>query len=439
MAKVLIGNIKGPKGDKGDKGDRGIQGVQGLKGDQGIQGIQGPTGPKGDKGDKGDRGEQGIQGIQGIQGPVGPQGPEGPRGLSGGVASVNGIAPDENGNVEFEVASSWNDLTDKPFGEEVIYTEKSCTLTRTGEDGGSGSDIEIANAIFNDCSCATYTSGYPDSIPLQLHKTDSPDVFEATEQYGEYTLVYTVTLDLDGNGEPNGMIRFTKVMGSDNPIITASVPTETVKTIDPKFLPDNVATKDDIPDGFSGSWNDLTDKPFGEGTEVTAITASYSGDFTISGDDTAAMVRITDGYLLANQEYVVVYDGKEYVCTTVKGPNSPSVALGNLSLIDCVSTKPEDYHFLNNVTRVDTGEPFAIVVSEYYDYHVHFYTKTEGAHSLEAGPGSIVVKQIDSKYLPDSNTSDDALELLMEMGIVDPITDETGAIVTDENGAMFVF
>lgn len=39
------------------------------------------------------------------------------------VKTVNGKAPDENGNVEITIpgtgASSWNDLTDKPFGEAV--------------------------------------------------------------------------------------------------------------------------------------------------------------------------------------------------------------------------------------------------------------------------------------------------------------------------------
>ncbi len=115
MAKVLIGNIKGPQGPQGETGPRGPQGIQGI---QGKQGVQGATGPQGPKGDKGDRGERGLQGIQGPQGETGPRGPEGPRGLSGGVASVNGVKPDENGNVEFEVASSWNDLTDKPFYEE---------------------------------------------------------------------------------------------------------------------------------------------------------------------------------------------------------------------------------------------------------------------------------------------------------------------------------
>ena len=41
MARVLIGNFKGPKGDKGDTGATG------------ATGPQGPQGPKGDKGDSG--------------------------------------------------------------------------------------------------------------------------------------------------------------------------------------------------------------------------------------------------------------------------------------------------------------------------------------------------------------------------------------------------
>jgi len=48
MARILIGNIKGPQGP---------QGIQGETGPQGLQGIQGETGP---------------QGPQGIQGPLPP-------------------------------------------------------------------------------------------------------------------------------------------------------------------------------------------------------------------------------------------------------------------------------------------------------------------------------------------------------------------------------
>ena len=125
MAKVLIGNFKGPKGDtgaKGDKGDKGEQGDRGSRWTEGtaitgssttptvfsgtgitdalaedlylntdtgnvyrcttagtanvakwvyacnIKGIKGDTGSKGDKGDKGEQGEKGDTGAQGPKG-----------------------------------------------------------------------------------------------------------------------------------------------------------------------------------------------------------------------------------------------------------------------------------------------------------------------------------------------------------------------------------
>lgn len=53
MARLLIGNIKGPKGDKGDTGATGPQGKQGKQGAQGVQGMQGPQGPSGPQGASG--------------------------------------------------------------------------------------------------------------------------------------------------------------------------------------------------------------------------------------------------------------------------------------------------------------------------------------------------------------------------------------------------
>ena len=57
---------------------------------------------RGEKGDQGPQGEQGIPGEQGPQGPQGEQGvqgPQGPQGEPGVSTKVNGIAPDETGNV----------------------------------------------------------------------------------------------------------------------------------------------------------------------------------------------------------------------------------------------------------------------------------------------------------------------------------------------------
>lgn len=102
--------IQGVQGEKGDKGDQGIQGPQGEKGEQGPQGIQGEQGPKGEKGEKGDTGaaftfdmftaEQ-LASLKGEKGDTGPQGPKGDPG-EGSVKTVNGVLPDENGNVEVQ-------------------------------------------------------------------------------------------------------------------------------------------------------------------------------------------------------------------------------------------------------------------------------------------------------------------------------------------------
>ncbi len=82
MARVLIGNFKGPKGDTGQQGVRGPEGPTGPVGPEGPQGVPGPEGPVGPKGEQGD------------QGPMGP---------AGGVNSVN----DQQGDVVIGGRNYW--------------------------------------------------------------------------------------------------------------------------------------------------------------------------------------------------------------------------------------------------------------------------------------------------------------------------------------------
>lgn len=46
-------------------------------------------------------------------------------------------------------------------------------------------------------------------------------------------------------------------------------------------------------------------------------------------------------------------------------------------------------------------------------------------------------KKVDRDELPVPETEDDALEMLVDMGILDPVTDEEDNIFTDENGDIF--
>ena len=95
MARVLIGNFKGPKGDKGDTGATGATGPQGPQGKQGNTGATGATGPQGIQGPKGDTGATGPKGDKGNTGATGATGQRGSRWAAGtaitGTSTTAGI------------------------------------------------------------------------------------------------------------------------------------------------------------------------------------------------------------------------------------------------------------------------------------------------------------------------------------------------------------
>ena len=140
-----IQGIQGEKGDKGDQGIQGPQGIQGEKGDTGSQGIQGEQGPQGEKGEKGDTGDaftfdmfttEQLALLKGEKGDTGPQGPKGDPG-EGSVKTVNGVSPDENGNVEVQAGIDSADvarIVKDEFAGGVGYTEtQSYSITWDGD------------------------------------------------------------------------------------------------------------------------------------------------------------------------------------------------------------------------------------------------------------------------------------------------------------------
>ena len=96
------GSLKGPQGDTGPIGPQGPQGEQGAQGEQGIQGPKGDAGATGPQGEQGIQGARGEKGDPGATGPIGPQGPQGPRGYP---ASVNGVTPDNDGNITLSASN----------------------------------------------------------------------------------------------------------------------------------------------------------------------------------------------------------------------------------------------------------------------------------------------------------------------------------------------
>lgn len=108
MAKVLLGNVRGPEGPQGPQGEvgpQGPQGPQGVAGPEGPQGDPGETGPQGPKGQQGETGPTGPQGPKGEQGEPGAQGPQGIQGEQGpkGDSGVELISEQFDATVDYTV------------------------------------------------------------------------------------------------------------------------------------------------------------------------------------------------------------------------------------------------------------------------------------------------------------------------------------------------
>lgn len=195
MARILIGNVKGPKGDagatgpqgpqgatgatgpKGEKGDTGATGPQGPRGLQGEAGATGPQGPQGEKGDTGARGPQGIQGPQGVQGPQGPKGEPGdPVVRYGTITAVTDTTYDvelddgtELDNVTYIVSARDGSVGDRCIVEQV----RSDDLTYNVVTGRFGDNSHYVILGEGDCSVNSMVNhvvavGYPQLNILAL-------------------------------------------------------------------------------------------------------------------------------------------------------------------------------------------------------------------------------------------------------------------------------
>ena len=84
---------EGPQGPQGEKGETGDPFTYDMFTDEQLTALTGPQGPKGDTGPQGPKGEKGETGETGSQGPKGEQGPEGPQGPKGEKGETGETGP----------------------------------------------------------------------------------------------------------------------------------------------------------------------------------------------------------------------------------------------------------------------------------------------------------------------------------------------------------
>ena len=199
---------------------------------------------------------------------------------------------------------------------------------------------------------------------------------------------------------------------------------ETIKTIDAKYLPNDIGVT---------SWNDLNDKPFGEEIGKVALVENVSfqglqllGDYTLNQP-------IEDGH---------IYD----------------IVINDILYPECVYVADSDpsVYGAMKIENDDGAIGYLYYMSEDDWFIEVFYGDDSGTVSIYSD--GVVTKTIDPKYLPEIATAqpdwdetdeaspafiknkpdkNDALALVVETGLVSPVAASDGSIYTDENGVLF--
>lgn len=232
---------------------------------------------------------------------------------------------------------------------------------------------------------------------------DNKNGTESTASYGD---VYSITTQ-------NGSISYWH-----NDYGTHSLKIETRNTFKKEHFPDEIFTQADWAQNNQSEADYINNKPFGgDSWEIVATitgTGNYDGTLTFEMTEPKWQSAITTvGTVIAynDERYTVIRSdiGTGNVCTALgEGMRFEGRGAGtgfNWTL------------HLDNVSFTE-GEEYAFSVLQYVE-----------------------LKQIDEKYIPDTimrtPSEDDALELVAELGIAEPMTDDEGNVLTDENGALF--
>lgn len=159
----------------------------------------------------------------------------------------------------------------------------------------------------------------------------------------------------------------------------------------------------EIPEGFSGSWDDLTDKPFYETKAVIPET-------TFTGEIAAVVNPIPFIRLVEGEEYIVTRNGVEYICTAeqiVTSTMRVGIGLGDAYRI----------HYYNR--EQDNPVPFAIEYDPKLDgsYTVYHAGDTDTTTiKVTVSDGSGVIIPLPEKYIPE-----DYINQLIEAKLSDQI------------------
>jgi hypothetical protein len=275
---------------------------------------------------------------------------------------------------------SWSSLKNKPFGPitgKMIRTV--CDITVAAEDLKERSGAYQTDYIYAaDFYLGDYT--YEVIIDGVSYYTQAVDGYSNFDYLGSIDVLnhsnaeYPFLIYKDGIG-------FISVASyAPGPYTLKIVEYEGAyecKLIDEKYIPDTIARVSDVSGSGVSSWNDLTDKPFGEEGTAEIILPERTFNFTSAGYDSMEGYYYYYSYdlyinFVVGTEYVVTFDGVEYHCVADR-----TGGLGGKDL------------------------EMPVIISQGSMGAMYYYTKERGSHSISIST-SAPIKQLDEKYIPDT-------------------------------------
>ena len=171
--------------------------------------------------------------------------------------------------------------------------------------------------------------------------------------------------------------------------LKTALPENIVQSVNGQTPDENGNVEINVPEGFSGSWNDLTDKPFGEGYTEVMPEQEFTFEPTVNG--VYATMLLNFDSIEGGKTYIVRYDGTEYTSISLDATDDgiPGIILGNAYLAGLPDAE-------------DTGEPFAIAYINTSDTFAKSMIVSDTGSTHTVGIFLDDVKCLDEKYIPDT-------------------------------------
>lgn len=350
----------------------------------------------------------------------------------GKVKTVNGVEPDENGNIEVEAGGSVEQV--QPNWNQNDPAQPDYVKNRTHWVEGSKEVLLDANVTMVSCEDPTFRQSEISSVPNLVEGNSYTIAIDGVEtsitaQKGELfgaDVTYIGDIAIVSMTAPAGGVNFCYLVSDSFPTSMFVLYNNTADTIllkichdattyhplDEGFIPDTIARVSDIPEvnypvtsvngmtgdvvieGGSGgggvtSWNELEDKPFGEEVSLSELYASegiaFSQHIGYSDVYVSEQGAVPAIQLVVGNTYFVNWEGTEYQCIAADY-SGRATCLGNLSIMRYGD---------------DTGEPFLVMSMPSYDQYAVATKDTAATHSVGIYEGSVTIHTIDPKFLPD--------------------------------------